>query len=57
MHKVAKTYGSYYDGYGWNKRTVYVVDKSGKIAYIDLEYKARDLNSFEKLKKALGQLE
>lgn len=56
-HSVAKIYSSYNDEWGYNKRTVYVIDKSGKIAYIDLEYKARDMNSFDKLKEALKKLQ
>ena len=55
-HDVAKTFNSYSPEYGYNKRTVYVIDKQSKIAYIDLEYKARDMGSFEKLKEALRKL-
>ncbi len=55
QHAVAKQYASYMDS-GFNKRTVYVIDKSGKIAYIDLEYSVRDMASFEKLKAALKNL-
>ena len=56
LHNVARQYQSYNEGYGWNKRTVYLVDKSGKIAYIDPKYVARDPNSFAKLQDALKQL-
>jgi peroxiredoxin len=56
-HSVAKAYGSYNDAAGFNRRTVYVIDKTGKIAYIDLKYSARDLESFEKLKAALKNLQ
>ncbi len=56
-HEVAKAYDSYYDPAGFNKRTVYVIDKSGKIAYIDLNYSVRDLNSFDKLQTALKNLQ
>lgn len=52
-HAVAKTYGSYYDQYGFNRRTVFVVDKQGKIAYEDLAYSSRDSVSFNKLQSAL----
>ncbi|MBI1803517.1 MAG: peroxiredoxin [Ignavibacteriae bacterium] len=57
VHAVARTYGSYNNDYGMNKRTVYVIDKSGEIAYIDLEYKARDLASFNKLQDAIKKLQ
>ncbi|MBI5214650.1 MAG: peroxiredoxin [Ignavibacteriae bacterium] len=54
-HSVAKTYSSFNES-GYNKRTVYVVDKSGKIAYIDLQYSVRTPDSFNKLQEALKQL-
>ena len=52
-HAVAKRYGSFNPAYGYNKRTVFVVDKQGKIAYADLAYSARDAVSFDKLQAAL----
>lgn len=55
QHAVAQRYSSYMDS-GFNKRTVYVIDKKGKIAYIDLQYSVRDMASFEKLKAALKSL-
>ncbi|MBI1807254.1 MAG: peroxiredoxin [Ignavibacteria bacterium] len=56
-HEVAKTYGSFNEAAGYNKRTVYVIDKQGKIAYIDLSYSVRDMNSFQKLQAALKDLQ
>ncbi|MEO8169171.1 MAG: redoxin domain-containing protein, partial [bacterium] len=55
-HEVAKAYGSYNPETGFNKRTVFVIDKKGTIAYIDLNYKAGTMDSFEKLKHALSNL-
>jgi len=55
-HAVAKKYGSYNEAYGYNKRTVFVVDRSGKIAYEDLAYSPRDSVSFMKLQGALKTL-
>lgn len=55
-HSVAATYNSYNEDTGYNKRTVYVIDKAGKIAYIDLMYSTKDLASFEKLQAALQGL-
>ena len=52
-HVVAKQYGSFNDTYGFNRRTVYVIDRAGKIAYFDLAYSVRDSVSFTKLKAAL----
>ena len=55
-HEVAKRYGSFNDANGYNRRTVFVIDKSGKIAYADLAYSARDAASFDKLRAALKGL-
>jgi peroxiredoxin len=55
-HAIAKVYDSYNATAGYNKRTVYVIDKKGKIAYIDLKYSARDMESFNKLKSALSTI-
>ncbi len=57
MHKVARLYKSFNESYGWNKRTVFVIDKRGKIAYIDLKYNVRDMNSFNTLQEALKKLQ
>jgi peroxiredoxin Q/BCP len=55
-HAVARRYGSYNELYGYNRRTVFVVDKQGKIAYADLAYSTRDQASFDKLQAALKTL-
>jgi peroxiredoxin Q/BCP len=52
-HDVAKMYGSYHEPSGHDRRTVYVIDKAGKIAYMDLAYSSRDSVSFGKLQDAL----
>ena len=52
-HAVAKSYGSYNETYGFNRRTVFVVNKTGKVAYEDLAYSTRDSVSFGKLQAAL----
>lgn len=54
-HDVAKAYSSYNES-GYNKRTVYVIDKKEKIAYIDLSYSVRTQDSFNKLQDALKKL-
>ncbi len=56
QHTVAKLYGSYNKENGFNKRTVFVIDKDGTIVYTDLEYKPRDTESFKKLQDALASL-
>lgn len=53
LHDVARTYQSFNPVRGNNLRTVYVIDRQGKIAYIDLDYKAGSAESFTKLKSAL----
>jgi peroxiredoxin Q/BCP len=55
-HAVARMYQSYNPDTGYNKRTVFVINKQGKIAYIDMEYKAGTPDSFNKLKTALATL-
>lgn len=55
-HKVAKLYDSYNPNNGYNKRTVFLIDKYGKIAYIDWKYSTKDSESFNKLKSAIKAL-
>jgi peroxiredoxin len=52
-HEVAKKYASYNEANGYNKRTVFVIDKAGKVAYVDMAYSPRDSVSFGKLQVAL----
>ena len=52
-HAVARAYASYNEMTGYNRRAVYVIDKSGKITYIDLEYRVSSDDSFKKLISAL----
>jgi len=44
-HTVAKLYNSYNEKSLYNKRTVYVINKQGKIAYADLQYSVADLKT------------
>jgi peroxiredoxin Q/BCP len=52
-HEVAKKYDSFNEKSGFNKRTVFVIDRTGKIVYRDLSFKAREPGSFEQLRKAI----
>jgi peroxiredoxin len=52
-HSVAKKYKSYNPERGYNKRTVFVIDKKGVITYIDWKYDVSSDSSFENLQKAL----
>lgn len=55
-HDVARAYASFNAESGFNRRTVYVIDRSGHIAYADLEYKVSTDDSFQRLKAALARL-
>jgi len=55
-HDVARQYGSYNEATGHDRRTVFVVDKQGKVGYMDLAYSPRDSVSFGKLQAALKNL-
>jgi len=55
-HRVARLYESYNEQSGFNKRTVYVIDRKGTIAYIDPAYVAGSEDSFAKLKNALATI-
>jgi peroxiredoxin Q/BCP len=55
-HAVAKLYGSYNDKSMYNRRTVFLIDREGRIKYSDLEYSVADQRDFEKLKSALQSL-
>ena len=57
LHDVAKTYSSYNERSGTDRRTVFVVDKTGKIAYVDLQYSVADSDDFNRLKDALSKLQ
>lgn len=52
-HEVAKQYGVYNEAVGFDNRTVFAIDKSGKLAYIDWHYSPRDSTSLNKLRSAL----
>ena len=55
-HAVARLYESFNDKSLYNRRTVFVVDKNGKIAYANLTYSVADLKDFEELRSALAAI-
>jgi len=55
-HAVAKAYQSYNPQSGMNRRTIYVVDVTGKVAYIDRAYDPGSELSFNQLKTALERI-
>ncbi|MDT5262229.1 MAG: thioredoxin-dependent peroxiredoxin [Acidobacteriota bacterium] len=55
-HHVAKMYDSYMEGVGFNKRTVYLVDKDGVVRYVNLAFKAGDKKDYDALRAELEKL-
>ena len=55
-HSVAKTYDSYMEQYGFNKRTVYLIDKDGVVRYVNLAFKAGDKKDYDALRAELEKL-
>ena len=56
-HEVGRMYHSYNEKMGFNSRTVFAIDKAGKIAYIDMHYNPGDMTSLNKLQDALKQMQ
>ena len=54
--KIARLYDSWNEEKNYCKRTVFLIDNDGKIAYRDLEYSVKDDADFQALKEALGKL-
>lgn len=55
-HAIAKRFNSYNEKTGYNKRTVFVIGRDGRIAYVDLAYSTRTPDSFDRLKSALKEI-
>lgn len=55
-HSVAKMYDSYNDKYGFNNRTVYLIDKEGVVRYVNLAFKAGDKKDYDALRAELEKL-
>ncbi len=55
-HKVARLYASYNEGAGYNKRTIYLIDKEGVVRYVNLEFKAGDAADYSRLREELTKL-
>jgi glutaredoxin-dependent peroxiredoxin len=55
-HAVAKMYDSYMEGAGFNKRTVYLIDKDGVVRYVNLAFKAGDKKDYDTLRAELEKL-
>lgn len=50
--KVSKRFGSA-DRNGYNRRTVYVIDRTGRVSYVDLRFGALDPKAYTRLKSAI----
>lgn len=55
-HKIARLYGSFNEAVGYNKRTVFLIDKEGVVRYSNLEFKAGDANDYNRLREELTKL-
>ncbi|MDT7689599.1 MAG: thioredoxin-dependent peroxiredoxin [Acidobacteriota bacterium] len=55
-HHVAKMYDSFMDGVGFNKRTIYLIDKDGMVRYVNLAFKAGDKKDYDALRAELEKL-
>ncbi len=55
-HKVARLYASYNEGAGYNKRTIYLIDKEGVVRYVNLDFKAGDAADYNRLREELTKL-
>lgn len=55
-HKVARMYDSYMEEMGFNKRTIYLIDKDGIVRYVNMAFKAGDKADYDKLRAELEKL-
>jgi len=56
-HRVAKMYDSYMEDRGFNKRTVYLIDKDGIVRFINLAFKAGDKADYDAIRAELEKLQ
>jgi peroxiredoxin Q/BCP len=55
-HRVARMYDSFMEQVGFNKRTVYLIDKEGTVRYVNLAFKAGDKKDYDALRAELEKL-
>ena len=55
-HKVARAYDSYMEDYGFNKRTIFLIDKEGIVRYVNLALKANEKKDYDALRAELEKL-
>ncbi len=55
-HDIARAYESFNEQTNYTRRTIFVINTKGEVAYMDMEYSVADSLDFERLKHALGSL-
>ena len=55
-HRVARLYGSYDEASGYNRRTVFVIDRNGVVRYSNLQFKAGNAADYNTLRAELEKL-
>ncbi len=55
-HKIARMYGVYDEPSGFNKRSVFLIDKTGVIRYTNLAFKAGNKADYDSLRTELEKL-
>jgi peroxiredoxin len=55
-HHVAKLFDSYRDGTGFNKRTIYLIDRNGVVRFVNLDFKAGDSTDYDALRDQFEKL-
>lgn len=55
-HSVAKAYDSYREDVGFNKRTIYLIDKAGVIRYVNPDFKASAKTDYDTLRAEVEKL-
>jgi peroxiredoxin len=55
-HKIARMYGVYDEASGFNKRSVFLIDKTGVVRYSNLAFKAGDKADYDRLRAELEKL-
>jgi len=55
-HEVARAYESFNEQTNYTRRTIFVINTKGTIAYRDMEYSVADSLDFERLRQALSSI-
>jgi peroxiredoxin len=53
-YSISQQYGSYDAKHGYNQRTVFIIDKAGKIAFVDDEYTSDDADTVQEALKTIS---